>query len=350
MSTVSSKVEFWLYRLSTVFKSIKILYTLPKDKVDAFLNSYSVYDYDWDDEKKLIEDMGPNYKQEVQKRLVDWYYVLNHLCSIGQVEKMYIPPAIDPSASIIANQNLLEEMMCKDLGLKSGQKALDLGCGRGRVASHMAKMSGASIVGMNIDMNQLENGRRYAKGHGLPCEFLQGNVNDIPYPFADGSFDGIYTIQCVFSMAKDLGKAFKEIHRLLKPGGKFVCLEWVTFDAYDPKNPHHLDLMRKIKPLIGAIGTQTAESCEKLLKQAGFEILRSEDPSVGGLQSSLIEHADKFFTRLKATINFLVRCKILPAHFKALFERFTQDGDAFVEGNRLRLMTSSYYMVAQKKG
>ena len=348
---VTSKAQFWLYRLGTVLKSFKTLYTLPPSKVDAFMNSYIIYDHDWANEKEMIAQFGPNYVQEVQKKLVDYYSVLNHLCSIGQVEKMYIPPAIDLKRSIIANQKLFEELMCKDLGLNSNHKVLDIGCGRGRVANHMAQMSGAHVTGMNIDPDQLESAKRFAAGHGLSqqCEFVRGDLNEIPYAFPAASFDHIYEIQCIFSLSKDLGKTLKEVHRLLKPGGKFACLEWACYDKYDAKNAHHADLMRRIKPLIGAIGTHSVDNCIRLLKEAGFEILKNENPSVGGQQAALIENADKFFTRINRLINFFVGCKVLPAHFKLLFDRLTKDGEAFVEADRLGLTTSCHYFLAQKK-
>lgn len=75
---------------------------------------------------------------------------------------MYIPPAMDLSQSIIMNQKLFEKMMCKDLGLTPAHKVLDLGSRRGRVASHMAQMSGAYVTGMNIDQDQLQQARKFA--------------------------------------------------------------------------------------------------------------------------------------------------------------------------------------------
>ena len=58
--------------------------------------------------------MGKDYYKEIQKKLIDYYSVLNHLCALGQVEKMYIPPAMDLSVSIMANQVLLEQKMARD--------------------------------------------------------------------------------------------------------------------------------------------------------------------------------------------------------------------------------------------
>lgn len=348
--TVASKVQFKLYRLMTVLKSFKTLYTLPQEKIDTFLNSYDIFDHDWIHEDELIEKMGKEYYTEIQKKLVDYYSVLNHLCALGQVEKMYIPPAIDLSKSIIENQKLYEQKMCKDLGIKKGDKVLDIGCGRGRVASHVASFSGANVVGMNLDPGQLESAKRFARGNGLSeqCQFVRGDMNQLLLPFADNSFDFIYHIQA-FSYSKDLGKLFKDIYRMLKPGGKVACLDWVTLDKYDPQNAYHADLMKRIKPLIGAIGTPSVDDYVKAIEGAGFEMRINENASIDGLQAPLIENADKFFTRVSVLIKTAVKCKILPKHFLTLFNRLTQDGQAFVEADRLRLVTTSHYLVAQKK-
>jgi len=349
-AATKTKLSFKLYRLGTMAKSFKTLYTLPQDKVDAFLNSYNIYDHDWADEKQLIEKMGADYYKEIKKKLVDYYSVLNHLCAIGQVEKMYIPPAMDLSQSIIANQALFEKKMAQDLGIKKGDRVLDIGCGRGRVASHMAQVTDAHVTGINLDHGQLEAARQFATGSGLEkqCHFQQADLNDIPFPFPDQSFNAIYQIQ-VFSYSKDLLKLFKELHRILKPGGKLAFLDWVRLEKYNPQDPHHSDLMKRIKPLIGAIGTPSAEQFADLLKKAGFEVQINENASIDGLQAPLIENADKFYSRVNKVINALVGVKILPRHFKALFDRLTKDGQAFVEADRLRLVTTSHYVLAQKK-
>jgi sterol 24-C-methyltransferase len=350
LPAIKNRVQFWSYRASTVLKSLKALYTLPQDKIDAFLGSYNIYDHDWSNEESLIDDMGTDYYKEIKRKLVDYYSVLNHLCAIGQVEKMYIPPAMDLSASIIENQNIFERKMAKDLGIKKGDKVLDVGCGRGRVANHMARHTGATVTGINIDPDQLEMARRFALGNGLSqqCTFKMADINELPLPFADNSLDAIYQIQ-VFSLSKDLEKLFRDIYRMLKPGAKFACLDWVHLDKYDAKNPEHAALMKRIKPLIGAIGTPSAENYVRLMKNAGFDVIIDENASIDGLQAPLIDNADKFFTRIHKLINGLVAAKILPQHFKLLFDRLTKDGQAFVEADRKRLVTTSYYIVGQKK-
>ena len=350
LAQIKDELGFKMYRLATISQSLKALYTLSPQKIDAFLSSYDMYDHDWADEKLLVEKLGSDYYGKIKKKLVDYYSVLNHLCAIGQVEKMYIPPAMDLSKSIIENQNLFEKKMSQDLGIRKGDQVLDIGCGKGRIASNMASMTGAHVTGINLDPTQLKAATEFAVRRGLSkqCQFKQWDLNEIPFPFPDNSFDAIYHVQ-VFTYSKDLLKLFKEVHRMLKPGARLGCLDWVRLSKYDSRDAYHVNLMRQIKPLIGAIGSPSSEEYVDLLKKAGFQIRIDENASIDGLQAPLIENADKFFTRTTRLINILARCKILPAHFKLLFDRLTKDGQSFVEADRLRLVTTSYYIVAEKK-
>jgi len=350
-SSIGLKAQLSFYRFLTVLKSIKALYTLSPKQINLFLNSYAIYEHDWLNKEELVQRFGVDYWKEIKGRLIDYYSVLNHLCSIGQVEKMYIPPAMNLSASIIMNQALFEKKMAKDLGLQKGEKALDIGCGRGRVAAHMASLTGAHITGMNIDPDQIATAKKFAlknKAAEGRCEFCLADLNAIPYPFANNSFDHIYEV-AVFSLSQDLEATFKEINRILKPGGKFACLEWVLLDKYDPNNLHHVALLKKTKPLIGAIGDPSPGKYVDALQKAGFEVLVSENPSVGGYQAPLIEKADQFFNRITKMIESLTKWKLIPAHFKVLFDRLTQDGAALIEADRLGILTMAHYIVAQKK-
>lgn len=344
-------MSFSLYRMSTAVRSFRALYTLPPNQVDSFLKSYDIFDHDWSNEDDLRRQLGDDYYSEVKRKIVDYYSVLNHLCTLGEIEKMYIPPAMDLSRSISENQTLFEQQMARDLELKDSSRALDIGCGRGRIACGMALYSGASVTGVNLDPGQVASGNEYARRQGLStrCRFQVGDMNDLPFPFPDASFDAVYHVQA-FSYARDFEKLFGEIYRLLKPGAKFACLDWVTLSNYDPGNPHHLDLMRRIKPLIGAIGTPTVEQYVAPMRKAGFEILASTNASIGGLQAPLIETAERFYARASTLIELSIKCRVLPRHFKALFDRLTKDGDALIEADRAGLSTTSYYIVARKPG
>ena len=334
-------------RLKTFLKAFKHIHDLTPKEIDDFMASYQIYNLDWADEDKMVAALGPDYPQRVGDCLQAYYSVLNHLCSLGDVEKMYIPPLMDIKASVLENQLLIEEEIALDVGLRPGMRVLDLGCGRGRVAAHMTSFSGAQVVGLNIDANQLAQAREFNTQCGFANEFVEHDQNILPLPFADASFDAFYEIQAL-SLCKDPAALFREIYRVLRPGAKFLLLDWVSLPQYDPSNPQHAQLMRRVKPLIGAVGTPTPAGFEKALRAAGFTVQRSDNPSIDGLQAPLIDKVDVYFRALRRLIHGLVRVRALPRHFRTLIDRFCLDGQAFVEMDNLRLITTTYRIVAQK--
>lgn len=336
-----------LRRMETALRSFRVLKGLTKEQVDNFMNSYIIYDLDWADEEMMRETLGLDYQKKVGDCLRDYYSVLNHMCAIGELEKMYIPPVMDLHANLITNQNLYEESIAQELQLSDHPRLLDLGCGRGRVAAHMTLLTGARVTGLNIDHDQVASAIAFNKQRKFSNEFIRADFNDLPLPLPDNEFDGFYQIQA-FSLCKDIPKLCQELYRVLKPGAKLSLLDWAQLDAFDPDNTDHQKLMRKIKPLIGAVGTPTPKSLAHDLESAGFKVLRTDNASIDGLQSPLIERADGYFRAARFALLGLVRVGILPAHFRTLFNRFTQDCDAFVEADRARLITTSYHWLAEK--
>lgn len=334
-------------RLQTFMTAFRYLKNLTPKQVDDYMASYVIYNLDWADEKQMIETLGVDYQSKVHDCLIAYYSTLNHLCALGDVEKMYIPPYMDKKASVLDNQLLYEESISRDIGLKPGDKVLDLGCGRGRVAAHMAKFSGAQVTGINIDPNQIAQAKAFSEEHSIPNEFFVHDFNDLPLPFADNTFDAFYQIQAL-SLCKDIPALFKEVYRVVKPGSKISLLDWVSLPPYDPKNEEHMELMRRVKPLIGAVGTPTPESFARDLESAGFKVTVSDNASVGGLQAPLIDKVDIYFRAMRELILGLVKVHVLPQHFKTLINRLCLDGQAFVKMDRMRLISTSYRLIAEK--
>lgn len=344
-----NKIQFFFYRMGTFWNSFKAIYKLPQEKIDAFVHSFDVFKYDWKDEAKLKEAFGENYYQIVQKKLCDYYSVLNLICSLGSVEKMYIPAIVDPKKSLSENQNLFERQMIKDLNLKQKDQVLDIGCGRGRIAAHVARITSAHVTGINIDDEQLRHAKQFAKQKNLgdQTNFQKGDMNEIPFSFKDETFDAVYHIQA-FSYSKDLNKLLKEIHRVLKPGGRMSSCDWATLDNYNSKDAEHVMLVEKIKPLLGAVGTPSKEEYLNAFREAGFKILKAEVPSATKTDDVNIEKASKEFTMINGLVNFLVKVRILPKHFKILLEQLSQNVDSFIEVDRRGLATTNLHIVAEK--
>lgn len=212
-------------RLRTFYSSFKYLLQLSPQQVDDFMASYVIYNLDWNDEESMILALGLEYQQKVGDCLRSYYGVLNHLCALGDVEKMYIPPLMDRKASVLDNQLLYEESVARDVALKPADKVLDLGCGRGRVAAHMAHYSGAQVTGLNIDPDRVEQAWEFnSRQQSTSNSFVVHDQNDLPLPFSDESFDAVYEIQAL-SLCKDLPSLFRDLFRILKPGTRFSLLD-----------------------------------------------------------------------------------------------------------------------------
>jgi ubiquinone/menaquinone biosynthesis methyltransferase len=119
---------------------------------------------------------------------------------------------------------------------RPGQDALDLACGTGDIAFGLAAR-GARVTGLDIThrMLQLAQGRAtegaesVRQSHGGPPVFVQGDMLDLPFPSA--SFD-VVTTGYGLRNVPDLRRALREIHRVLRPGGVLVSL-----DFNRPTNP-----------------------------------------------------------------------------------------------------------------
>lgn len=120
------------------------------------------------------------------------------------------------------------------LELKGNGEALDVGCGLGRMTIAVAKhLDRGRVVGidiwdrMEIPGNSPERAYANAEIEGVRerVEFKTGNVLSIPFP--DDSFDVVTSSGVMNNLHGDAErlKAFEEIFRVLRPGGRFLLLE-----------------------------------------------------------------------------------------------------------------------------
>lgn len=100
------------------------------------------------------------------------------------------------------------------LGKVKGKKVLDAGCGTGRLVPELVQM-GADITCLDVSAEMLEVLRRkYPKIKTV-------NADVCRMPFEDDCFDVVIASFLIVHL-RDLSPAFREIYRVLKPGGSFV--------------------------------------------------------------------------------------------------------------------------------
>jgi demethylmenaquinone methyltransferase/2-methoxy-6-polyprenyl-1,4-benzoquinol methylase len=104
-------------------------------------------------------------------------------------------------------------------GLQTGMKILDVGVGTGLVAARAAEIVGDAtlVTGLDPSPGMMQNADL-----SPDIQLMRGYAEDIPFP--DASFDFV-SMGYALRHISDLADAFREFHRVLRPGGKLCILE-----------------------------------------------------------------------------------------------------------------------------
>jgi ubiquinone/menaquinone biosynthesis C-methylase UbiE len=120
------------------------------------------------------------------------------------------------------------DALVQSLGIKSGLKVLDLGCGDGTTALPAAKL-GADVLGVDIARNLVDAGNKRAAAHGLSnCRFQEGDASNL-HALPDRAFDLVVTIFGAMFAPKPFDVA-REMVRVTRPGGRIVMGNWIPND------------------------------------------------------------------------------------------------------------------------
>jgi demethylmenaquinone methyltransferase/2-methoxy-6-polyprenyl-1,4-benzoquinol methylase len=181
-------------------------------------------------------------------------------------------------------------------GLKPGQRALDVAGGSGDLALGMLRQVGrsGSVVLSDINPSMLEVGRDRLLDLGFVgnVECLVADAEHLP--FDDNSFDCV-TIGFGLRNVTDKDAALRSMHRVLKPGGQLLVLEFSTPAA--PIKPLYDAYSFKVLPVLGRLVAQDAASYRYLaesirmhpdqetllgmVRAAGFDMARYHNLSGG---------------------------------------------------------------------
>ncbi len=117
----------------------------------------------------------------------------------------------------------------------TGERVLDVGCGCGLdafIASALVGPSGRA-VGLELTADMLEWPRKALSGSGAAnLTFEEGSVEHLP--FEDRSFDRVIS-NGVLNLVLDKDAAFREITRVLRPGGTFAAADLIVVETAPEK-------------------------------------------------------------------------------------------------------------------
>ena len=145
-------------------------------------------------------------------------------------------------------------------------RLLDVAGGTGDIAFRAVEASrrNARVTVLDINGSMLDVGRERARKRGLAgnLDFVEANAEALP--FEDATFDA-YTIAFGIRNVPDIPRALGEARRVLKPGGRFLCLEFSEVDMPVLDTVYQAFSFRAI-PRIGRIVAGDAEPYRYLVE------------------------------------------------------------------------------------
>jgi cyclopropane-fatty-acyl-phospholipid synthase len=161
------------------------------------------------------------------------------------------------------------ELVCRKLGLRAGQRLLDVGCGWGSMAIHAAREHGVTVVGITLSREQAAYARKRVADAGLTdrVEIRVQDYRDVP----DGPYDAISSIGMAEHVGSEKYLEYAEVlHGLLAPGGRLL-------NHQIARRPQRDEATYELDEFIDAYVFPDGElapvgTTVTLLERAGFEV------------------------------------------------------------------------------
>jgi SAM-dependent methyltransferase len=160
-------------------------------------------------------------------------------------------------------------------GLRPGETVLDLGSGAGNDVFIASRAVGASgrVIGVDMTPEMIAKANANAEKLGATnVEFRLGEIEALPVE--DGSVDVVIS-NCVVNLVPNKAKAFAEIHRVLKPGGRFSVSD-IVLDGELPE-----PVRRSAEMWAGCVsGALPKDDYLAIARGAGFDLAIEKERTI----------------------------------------------------------------------
>jgi len=183
------------------------------------------------------------------------------------------------------------------LGLRATDHVLDVGCGSGGPALFLAREIGCPVTGVDINEAGIRAGLALAREAGVQdkVHFRHADVRE-PLPFSDQAFDALVCMD-VMCHLPDRRRLFDEWRRVLRPGGRALYTDPVVVTGLVSNE----ELATRSSTGYFEFGPPGVT--ERLLREAGFEVVLTEDVTDNEVEVSHRWHAAR--QRLAAELIWL---------------------------------------------
>lgn len=139
------------------------------------------------------------------------------------------------SSSLLGWEGIAE--VTAALRLSPGATLVDLACGRGGYGLEIAARTGARLVGVDFSAEAVRQARANARAQGAAAQFRVGDLAGTG--LRAGSADGVLCVDAI-QFARQPSAAYREIARILKPGGRVVLTCWEPLELEDQRLPERV--------------------------------------------------------------------------------------------------------------
>ena len=207
-----------------------------------------------------------------------------------QQRHLGLPPEL-LSTSLLTWEGIAEVAEALELG--RGELLVDLACGRGGYGLELASRAGARVIGIDFAASALEVARAQAAARGIEADYRVGDL--VATGLAEGAADAVVVVDAI-QFPSDPAAAYREIARILRPGGRVVLTCWEAAARDDPAGPARLrdvDLQGGLDSA-GFVGIQLRERAEwRVAERAMWTEAAALDPRDDPALLSLHEEAHR---------------------------------------------------------